>query len=108
MAEIKFTTARMREVYNTMGDLIGNLSESMNSSVNTLSEMKAVITSTSVNNGITRYQQAANNELSSVVKNLNELREYLSGKIAAYSASDESSTDALSQIESMLGEIEGM
>jgi len=108
MAEIKFTTARMREVYNTMGELIEQLTNSMNNSVNTLAEMKAVIVSTLVNEGITKYQQASDKELQSVVKNLNALKEYLSGKIAAYSASDEVGANSLSDVEGLLAEIEGM
>ena len=108
MAEIKFTTARMREVYNTMGDLIGNLSESMNSSVNTLSEMKAVITSTQVNQGIGKYLEASNIELTNTINNLKELKQYLGEKIAAYTASDEAGSDSLADVERLLSEIEGM
>ena len=101
MAEIKFTTERMKEVQNRLNDMRSQLTE------NQLRNISGYIDSYNIKAILKGYVSNMEQIYSETLKNLNQLDGYLAGKIGSYTSIDQAGIESLSEVESILNGIEG-
>lgn len=105
MAEIKFTTERMREVHNRMDDIINQLQTSANNSNEKLNTISSNIQSDNIKGILSSYVSETIEKVNETVNDLKKLDEYLVGKIGSYQAADESGESAIAEVQSLLDQL---
>ena len=105
MAEIKFSNERMRDVHNRIDDIITQLKDSGNTSNESLSGISSNIQSDNIKEILSSFVNISAEKVVDTVNNLKQLDEYLVGKIGSYEAIDESGTEAMSEVQSLLDQL---
>ncbi len=107
MAEIKFTTERMKEVQNRLNDMRSQLTAACGTAENQLRNISGYIDSYNIKAILKGYVSNMEQIYSETLKNLNQLDGYLAGKIGSYTSIDQAGIESLSEVESILNGIEG-
>lgn len=105
MAEIKFTTERMRDVHNRMDEIITQLNNSINTSNEILNTISSNIQSDNIKSVLTSYVTTASEKSNETQKYLAQLDDYLMGKIGSYTAIDEAGVESMTEVESLLSQL---
>ncbi len=106
MAEIRFTTERMKEVYNRLDDIANQLRSSVNSSNEMLTSISNNIQSDNIKTILSSYTSTAQDESLKTINNIEALKAYLESKIGSYTSVDQAGIDSISEIESILSQLE--
>lgn len=105
MAEIKFTTERMKQVQSQLVDLVADLEMATNKSENSLQTISNNIISERIAKVLTSFSKEINRQYYVLKNDLKYLDKYLSKKIGAYSEVDEEGVNALSKVQERLNKL---
>lgn len=105
MAEIKFTTERMKDVHERVDEMINQLQTTINSANEKLNTIANNIQSDNIKSTLSSYVSTTDEKTKQTVEDLKALDEYLLGKIGSYSAIDESGTESMSEVQSLLDQL---
>lgn len=105
MAEIKFTTERMKEVHERIDDIMTQLQTSRDSSNELLNSISSNVQSDNIKDILKSYVSTSSEKIDDTLKNLATLDEYLVGKIGSYSSIDEASVESISEVQSLLDQL---
>ena len=105
MAEVKFTIERMKEVHDRIDDIRNQLQTSINSANDILQTISGNVQSDNIKDTLSAFVNATNEKSTSTLNNLQALDEYLVGKIGSYTSIDEAGVESMSEVQSLLDQL---
>ena len=105
MAEIKFTIARMQEVYNRIDEIGEQLKAAMEEDAQLLENIASNIQNENISSVLTKYANENITSCTSTIRELNTLQEYLATQIATYGRSDAQAQSELTAVQSILDQL---
>lgn len=105
MAEIKFTIARMQEVYSRIDEIGEQLKAAMTEDAQLLNNISSNIENESITSVLIKYSEENNNSCTSTLQELSTLKEYLMNQIVNYSRSDAQAQSDLTSVQSILDQL---
>lgn len=107
MAELKFNVARMKEVNSRLEEISEQLTTSANENSDEISNITSNITGDEVVNVLKSYKETSDYVIKNTKTQIAQLKDYLQQQIIAYSTTEQSASDSLTDIQNMLNQIEG-
>jgi len=106
MATIQFTTDRMNQIHNRIGETIQQLQQAFNSDQECLNNIATNIQSESMSGTLQSYAQNNVEKAQSIVTKLQKMDEFLMSQMSAYSVTDEEAQAAISEVQGILDQIQ--
>ena len=106
MGEIRFDVARMKEVNSRLEEITEQLTSSAGENSSEIEIITNNITGDEVINALKNYRETSDSIITKTKTQLAELKQYLQEQIVAYTATEEAGSESLSDIQSILGQIE--
>ena len=106
MAEIKFDAARMQEVLNRLDEIKEQLSNSVKAINTSLTQICSNITGEAVITILNGYTENNTTVLNETGTGIDQLAEYLRGKIGSYTSTEQEAAKSLTDVQSILNGLE--
>jgi len=107
MGKLQFNAERMSEVYNRLDEIQEQLTNASNTNSEKLNSIAGNIIGDTVVSALKSYSEKTIEVSKEIIKLTNEMKEYLNGQIAKYTATETQAQENLSDVQSILSQLEG-
>lgn len=105
--ELKFNATRMNEVLNRLDEIQEQLTTASNTNSEKLNSLAGNITGDAVVSTLKSYSEKTIEVSKEIINLTNQMKEYLNGQIAKYTATETHAKETISDVQGILSQLEG-
>lgn len=107
MGELRFDARRMTEVLNRLDEIEEQLTSSINTTSEKLASIASNITGETVVSTLKSYNEKTLEVSKETINLMGKLKEFLAGQLEKYTSTETEAIDTLSDVQSILSQLEG-